>query len=642
MIDDMLQEFVVEALELAAQVEDNLLALELQPDSHEILNAVFRAFHTIKGSAGFMNLPSVVAACHLTENLFDALRTGAAPVTQQAIDVALEASGFVADQLAALAEGVNPEQLPAMPAALEDRLTAVMAGIGEDKAAATEPAPVASEPAPVQQPQAAAPGPQNLPGQIDWQAYYEALLPASALGATASVASELDDFGTPPEEEPALPAIEPERRAGQADRRELPDRREAAEAQPAPDGQQQVSAKEESLRVRADKLDALLEVAGESVQAANQAGALFEKLMLFKQEDEAMLLMSALAETLQRAARYTSELQRATLATRMQPVGRLFQRFPRLVRDLSRDLGKQVELVIEGAETEVDRIVVDSLYDPLVHMLRNSLDHGVEPAEKRLAAGKPEKARISLRAWQEAGNVVIEVADDGAGMDPERLRHKAKTLGLIGEHLVISDEDALQLAFLPGLSTKAQASSVSGRGVGMDVVRRNITSLGGTLDISSSLGQGTRITISLPLTLAILDGISVRVGSEIYILPLSYVVESFQPAQADLRHISGQGMVIRVRGEYLPVLALHELFGIQPRSQEPSSGILVVVQMESRKAALWIDEVIGQHQIVVKNLETHYRKVPNISGATILWDGSVSLIVDVAHLLGQQRSLAGA
>lgn len=628
MIDDMLQEFVVEALELAAQVEDNLLALELQPDSHEILNAVFRAFHTIKGSAGFMNLPSVVAACHLTENLFDALRTGAAPVTQQAIDVALEASGFVADQLAALAEGVNPEQLPAMPAALEDRLTAVMAGIGEDKAAATEPAPVASEPAPVQQPQAAAPGSQNLPGQIDWQAYYEALLPASALGAAASIASELDDFGTPPEEEPALPAIEPERRAAQADRRELPDRREAAEAQPAPDGQQQVSAKEESLRVRADKLDALLEVAGESVQAANQAGALFEKLMLFKQEDEAMLLMSALAETLQRAARYTSELQRATLATRMQPVGRLFQRFPRLVRDLSRDLGKQVELVIEGAETEVDRIVVDSLYDPLVHMLRNSLDHGVEPAEKRLAAGKPEKARISLRAWQEAGNVVIEVADDGAGMDPERLRHKAKTLGLIGEHLVISDEDALQLAFLPGLSTKAQASSVSGRGVGMDVVKTTVEKHRGTIHIESTLGQGTCFSIRLPIELSIVPTMLVSAGEVLVGMPMS-AVERVIELPEELMSVSGQP-VFRDQGRTLPVRSLASVLGYTPR--EERIGIVVA---SPKPYILGVCLVEGTADLVIKPLTAMPAR--GIAGTARSAEGSLVLILDVAFLLAGGR-----
>ncbi|PRD68471.1 chemotaxis protein CheA [Malikia spinosa] len=624
MDDDMLQEFVVEALDLAAQVEDNLLALELQPDSHDILNAVFRAFHTIKGSAGFMNLSSVVAACHLTENLFDALRTDTAAVTQQAIDVALEASGFVADQLAALAEGVSPDQLPAMPAVLEDRLTEVMASIGQGATAALAAAaslPPLSDPAP--EPLAAAvPRLHNLPGQIDWQAYYEALLPPSVLAAM------LDDFGTAPSVEPVQPASEPERRTAQSDRREQPDRRETADVLPVPDGQPHIVAKEDSLRVRADKLDALLEVAGESVQAANQAGALFEKLMLFKQEDEAMLLMSALAETLQRAARYTSELQRATLATRMQPVGRLFQRFPRLVRELARDLGKQVELVIEGAETEVDRIVVDSLYDPLVHMLRNSLDHGVEPVERRLAAGKPEKARISLRAWQEAGNVVIEVADDGAGMDPERLRHKAKTLGLIGEHLVISDEDALQLAFLPGLSTKAQASSVSGRGVGMDVVKTTVEKHRGTIHIESTLGQGTCFSIRLPIELSIVPTMLVSAGEVLVGMPMS-AVERVIELPEELMSVSGQP-VFRDQGRTLPVRSLATVLGYPAREER-----LGIVVASPKPYILGVCLVEGTADLVIKPLTAMPAR--GIAGTARSAEGSLVLILDVAFLLAGGR-----
>lgn len=620
----MLQEFVVEALDLAAQVEDNLLALELQPDSHDILNAVFRAFHTIKGSAGFMNLSSVVAACHLTENLFDALRTDTAAVTQQAIDVALEASGFVADQLAALAEGVSPDQLPAMPAVLEDRLTEVMASIGQGATAALAAAaslPPLSDPAP--EPLAAAvPRLHNLPGQIDWQAYYEALLPPSVLAAM------LDDFGTAPSVEPVQLASEPERRTAQSDRREQPDRRETADVLPVPDGQPHIVAKEDSLRVRADKLDALLEVAGESVQAANQAGALFEKLMLFKQEDEAMLLMSALAETLQRAARYTSELQRATLATRMQPVGRLFQRFPRLVRELARDLGKQVELVIEGAETEVDRIVVDSLYDPLVHMLRNSLDHGVEPVERRLAAGKPEKARISLRAWQEAGNVVIEVADDGAGMDPERLRHKAKTLGLIGEHLVISDEDALQLAFLPGLSTKAQASSVSGRGVGMDVVKTTVEKHRGTIHIESTLGQGTCFSIRLPIELSIVPTMLVSAGEVLVGMPMS-AVERVIELPEELMSVSGQP-VFRDQGRTLPVRSLATVLGYPAREER-----LGIVVASPKPYILGVCLVEGTADLVIKPLTAMPAR--GIAGTARSAEGSLVLILDVAFLLAGGR-----
>ncbi len=618
MDNDMLQEFVVEALDLATDVEENLLALEQHPDNPDILNAVFRAFHTIKGGAGFMNLPSVVAACHLTENLFDALRTGKASVTQQAIDVALEASGFVADQLAALAEGASPDQLPAMPAALEDQLTEVMVGIGQGAVAA----PVVAAALPSSSPAAATvPIPSQPIGQVDWQACYEALLPVTA------AASLLDDFGTAPDAEPVPQARGPDRRSGQPERRDATEERRS-EALPAHDAQPQLSVKEESLRVRADKLDALLEVAGESVQAANQAGALFEKLMLFKQEDEAMLLMSALAETLQRAARYTSELQRATLATRMQPVGRLFQRFPRLVRELARDLGKQVELVIEGAETEVDRIVVDSLYDPLVHMLRNSLDHGVESIEQRQAAGKSDKARISLRAWQEAGNVVIEVADDGAGMDPERLRHKAVSLGLIGPHAASSNEDALQLAFLPGLSTKAQASSVSGRGVGMDVVKTTVEKHRGTIHIESILGQGTCFSIRLPIELSIVPTMLVSAGEVLVGMPMS-AVERVIELPDELMSVSGQP-VFRDQGRTLPVRSLATVLGYEAREER-----LGIVVAGPRPYILGVCVVEGTADLVIKPLTAMPAR--GIAGTARSAEGSLVLILDVAFLLAGGR-----
>lgn len=617
----MLQEFVVEALELATQVEDNLLALESQPGSHDILNAVFRAFHTIKGGAGFMNLPSVVAACHLTENLFDALRTGAAPVTQHAIDVSLEASGFVADQLAALSGGASPDQLREMPAALEQALTQAIKGVAE--APAPAPAPVAAVPAPVESPVPVA------EGGIDWLAYYQALLPAAQLAPAAAAAADLPPAAEPVVAQPA--ASEPP----EPDRRGVPDRRSGrddrrGEPVPAQEGQPQaVAGKEDSLRVRADKLDALLEVAGESVQAANQAGALFEKLMLFKQEDEAGPLMSALAETLQRAARYTSELQRATLATRMQPVGRLFQRFPRLVRELSRDLGKQVELVIEGAETEVDRVVVDSLYDPLVHMLRNSLDHGVESAEKRLAAGKSEKAKISLRAWQEAGSVVIEVADDGAGMDPARLRNKALATGLIGEHAAASDDEALQLVFLPGLSTKDQASSVSGRGVGMDVVKTTVEKHRGTIRIDSTLGQGTCFSIRLPIELSIVPTMLVSAGEVLVGMPMS-AVERVIELPDELMSVGG-APVFRDQGRPMPVRSLAGVLGYERREER----LGIVVASASKPYILGVCAVEGTADLVIKPLAAVHAR--GIAGTARSAEGSLVLILDVAFLMSGGR-----
>src|SRR5476649_1805160 len=463
-MDDMLKDFVVEAMDLAVNVEEHLLRLERDPENKETLNAVFRSFHTIKGGAGFMGLPAMVAACHLTENLFDALRTGAAPVTPIAIEAALQASGFVADQLAELSNGAEPDSLAAMPDELELILKNAIEGKGEPpKKAAPAPvaAPVAAAPVAAA---VAAPAAVVSADGLDWEGMFISVVPAgtytrsaapvavaAAAPAVAAVAATATAVAAP------VAAAAPARARPEAERRE-----ERPQAGPV---------KEESIRVDAVKLDALLEVAGESVQAANQAAVLLERLLQFKFEGQAATLMATLAETLERASRYSTELQRATLATRMQPVGRLFQKFPRLVRELAKDLGKEVDLTIEGAETEVDRVVVDSLYDPLVHMLRNALDHGVESPEERIAAGKPLKSFISLKAWQEANSVMIVLQDDGKGMDPLKLRQKAQQKGLITESAQLSNDECFQLVFLPGFSTKEVASSVSGRGVGMDVVK---------------------------------------------------------------------------------------------------------------------------------------------------------------------------
>ncbi len=482
-MDDMLKEFVVEALDLATNVEEHLLSLERNPDDADTLNALFRSFHTIKGGAGFMNLPAMVAACHLTENLFDGLRTGKVPVTPLAIEAALQASGFVADQLQALSEGTEPAALPAMPEALKDLLNQAIEGKAGAAVGAGALLPETADAAAATVPAADAPASAADDGP-DWEALYYAVVPADLAPQRPAVAA--------PVAAPAAAASD----AAAADAGTAAEDFAAVPAAPAPRGKpaaaegKQASAKDESIRIDAAKLDALLEVAGESVQAANQASVLLEKLMQFKFDGDAATLMTTLAETLGRASRYSTELQRATLSTRMQPVGRLFQKFPRMVRELARDLGKEVELVVEGAETEVDRVVVDSLYDPLVHMLRNSLDHAIESAEARTAAGKPAKATISLKAWQQANSVMIQVADDGKGMDPQVLRNKALAKGLITESMAHSTEEALQLIFLPGFSTKDVASSVSGRGVGMDVVRTAIEKHRGAISIESTMGDG--------------------------------------------------------------------------------------------------------------------------------------------------------
>lgn len=578
-MDEMLKDFVVEALDLAVNVEEHLLVLEKDPGAMETLNAVFRSFHTIKGGAGFMNLPAMVAACHLTENLFDALRTGAAPVTPIAIEAALQASGFVADQLTELANGAEPGSLAAMPASLEEILTNAIAGVE------------VSAPPVLAKPAAVAVGADG----INWEGYYASVTPSAGPTSVA-----------------ALPEVKTEGYTGV-------DRRSDRSA----DSKSTVAVKEDSIRVDAVKLDALLEVAGETVQAANQASVLLERLLQFKFEGQAATLMATLTETLERAARYSTELQRATLATRMQPVGRLFQKFPRLVRELAKDLGKEVELVIEGAETEVDRVVVDSLYDPLVHMLRNALDHGVESPEDRLAAGKSLKSVISLRAWQEANSVMIVLQDDGRGMDPIALRQKAIQKGLISESAQVSDAEAFQLVFLPGFSTKELATSVSGRGVGMDVVKTAVEKNRGVIHIDSALGSGSKFSIRLPIELSIVPTMLVSTAGAVLALPMAMVQRVVELPETYMS--VGGAPVLKDQGIPLPVRSLAGALGYTPGVERV--GIVVATDTPY---VLAVDAVDGTADLVIKPMTAI--SVEGITGTARSAEGDLVLVVGLAFL----------
>ena len=327
------------------------------------------------------------------------------------------------------------------------------------------------------------------------------------------------------------------------------------------------------------------------------------------------------------------------MSIRMMPMDFVFSRFPRMVRDLAAKLGKKVDFITNGAATELDKGLIERIVDPLTHLVRNSIDHGIEMPDVRRAAGKSESGRLFLSASHQGGNIIIEVSDDGGGLNRERILAKAEQNGLpVSE--TMSDAEVWQLIFAPGFSTAEVVTDVSGRGVGMDVVKRNITAMGGVVDIRSAKGFGTTISISLPLTLAILDGMSIRVGEEVYILPLGFVIESLQPVADDVKEISGKGRVIKVRGEYLPLVPLYQMFDITPRFTDPTQGIVVIIETDGRKAGLFIDDLVGQQQVVVKNLESNYRKVAGISGATILGDGGVSLILDVAALIRSSRQLS--
>ncbi|AKL99949.1 chemotaxis protein CheA [Burkholderia pyrrocinia] len=482
---------------------------------------------------------------------------------------------------------------PAAPAAAQDA-----AAPAAEPAAAAQPARVE-----VFTPQAAAPQPA-------------APVPAPATVEPAAAAATQPPQPQQPQAEHAAPAV-----AHHDDKRARP----AAAAASGAEGS--------SIRVGVEKVDQLINLVGELV--ITQA-MLAETATAF---DPALhdRLFNGMAQ-LERNAR---DLQEAVMSIRMMPMDYVFSRFPRLVRDLAGKLGKQVELVTFGQATELDKSLIERIIDPLTHLVRNSLDHGIETVDKRVAAGKDAVGQLVLSAAHHGGNIVIEVSDDGAGLNRERILAKAAKQGMpVSDN--ISDDEVWQLIFAPGFSTAETVTDVSGRGVGMDVVKRNIQSMGGHVEITSQAGRGTTTRIVLPLTLAILDGMSVKVGSEIFILPLNFVMESLQPSNDDIYTVGNGERVVRVRGEYLPLVALHEVFSVEDARTDPTQGIVTIMETEGRRFAMLIDELVGQQQVVVKNLETNYRKVHGISAATILGDGSVALIVDVAALNRETRAMHGA
>ncbi|MBA3755215.1 MAG: chemotaxis protein CheA [Nitrosomonas sp.] len=379
-----------------------------------------------------------------------------------------------------------------------------------------------------------------------------------------------------------------------------------------------------SIRVSIEKVDQMINLVGELVitqamlaQTASQCDpVVFEKLH----------------SSMNQLERNTRDLQESVMSIRMMPISFVFSRYPRVVRDLASKLNKRVELKTVGENTELDKGLIEKIADPLTHLVRNSLDHGIEIPEKRIAAGKSAQGTITLRAFHQGGSIVIEVSDDGAGLNRARILAKARERGL-PVHDGMTDQEVWLLIFEAGFSTAEAVTDVSGRGVGMDVVKRNIQGMGGRIDIESAFGVGTRISIRLPLTLAILDGLSVAVGDQMFIVPLNYITESLQPNAADIKTVSGHGRVVQVRGEYLSVIALHEIFNLRPNVTAVHEGILVILEAEGHKAALFVDDLVGQHQVVIKSLESNYRRVQGVSGATIMGDGKVALILDTAALV---------
>ncbi|SHM27632.1 chemotaxis protein CheW [Vreelandella subglaciescola] len=446
-----------------------------------------------------------------------------------------------------------------------------------------------------------------------------------------SAASSADD--TPP---PAPAPPEPEPQSAQPEPTAAPKEAPTKEAPAKKTKPKKKAAAESSIRVSVDKVDQVINLVGELIITQSMLDQTVSDL------DDQSVGNSALQNGMSLLQRNARDLQESVMSIRMIPMEFVFSRFPRVVRDTASKLNKDIELVTEGKSTELDKSLVERITDPLTHLVRNSLDHGIEMPDVREAVGKPRTGKLTLAARHQGGNILIEVKDDGAGMDRDVLLKKARENGLNVSD-TMADEDVWQLIFSPGFSTAKEVTDVSGRGVGMDVVKRNIQGMGGRVEIQSKKGEGTNTRVVLPLTLAILDGMSIKVGAETFILPLTAVLESLQPTKEDMYAMAGDDVVLKVRDEYLPVIAIHEVLDVQGAITDPTKSIAVIVQGEGHRYAMLVDELIGQQQVVVKNLEDNYRKVPGVSAATILGDGSVSLILDITalHRLNRDQKEAG-
>ncbi len=544
---DLVADFTMEAREHIASIERGLLALEHHPGDKDAVHSVFRAFHSIKGLAGFLGLDQIQALTHEVETLLDAVRNGQCSVSSTLVDVVLQSTDYLSRSLRSLDQLIAGEQVPLPP------------------------------------------------------------LDLALLGRVRDL--QQGKVTEPPSGVPTAPSSPP--------------------PPPPPDDAGGRPRTTEASRVKVDthKLDALVEMVGELVVAQS---------LLRHDERLKHDANSVIAHKVSHMARITSEVQQITMSMRMVPIGQLFQKTALLVRDLSRKSGKSVDFQTSGEDTELDRNIVEELADPLVHMIRNSMDHGLESREDRIKAGKNPTGRVGLRAAHQAGVIVIEVFDDGRGLDANKIRTRAIERGIISETSEHSEEELYGLIFVPGFSTASKVTDVSGRGVGMDVVKRHIERLRGRIEIRSALGQGTTFLLKLPLTLAIIDGLIVGVGGQRYILPIVAVKEMFRPSRDSLTSIEGTREMVRLRDLVLPVVRLSERFRLTPSSHRLEESLLIVTETENRQFCLVVDELVGRQEVVIKNLGELFGNVPGVAGGAILGDGQVGLILDPAGVFETQ------
>ncbi|MBN1942052.1 MAG: chemotaxis protein CheA [Phycisphaerae bacterium] len=582
---ELLAEYIVESLDHISNAEGALLELESNPNDRDQIDVVFRAYHTIKGTSGFLGFDRIQKLAHLAENMLDRAREGKIQIRGGYADLCLRSCDSLRTMLGAL-RGVKPGEALYIPDDLTDLLEILLnpekAGYGE-QTSATEPLRV---------------GDILVAREETSRRKIETLEKSKGEKKLGAAALEKGVVSAPQ----VVDAIRTQKQLQEG----------------------QTTTVEGTIRVGTSRLDSLINMVGELVIAQS---------MVAQDPEIIQNATPRLQRSVSHAGKIIRELQDLTMSLRMVPLKGVFQKMNRLVRDLARKSGKKVQFITEGEETEIDRNMVESLNDPLVHMIRNSLDHGVESAEARQEKGKDPTGTVRLRAYHAAGNVVIVLQDDGNGLDRDRIYNKAVEKGLIENGREMSDADVFNLIFAPGFSTAEKITDVSGRGVGMDVVKRNIERLRGRVEVSSVTGKGTTFHVRLPLTMAITDAMILRVGQNRYLLPTVSIEQSFQPEADSIFSVTGRGEMVMLRGELLPMFRLHELFHIDDAIQEPQQGLLIVIEGDGRRCALMVDELLGQQQVVIKSLGRGMASVPGVSGGAILGDGRVGLILDALGLL---------
>jgi len=613
--------FLEESAEHLDEIEHLLMALDPEQPDIEELNCIFRAAHSIKGGSGIFGFDSLISVTHVMENIFDRARQGTYQFSRPIIDVLLKAVDALRQLLGNYGENIEPdwvlvnlttEQLEALLDPTKVSQITDDHGFGffvplpeksstDDSFGFFEPMPLIED---------------------DGFGFFEtpAVIDSNSSSEDSNLVSATESSIQNSQEQQVLEPQELEQKTNvvAASVPELIVSTHKKESTKSKSDNLEAS----TIRVDIQKVDSLVNLVGELVITQSMLTLLTEDML----GPEAEKLQIAMREL----ERNTRDIQEGIMSIRMLPLSFVFNRFPRVVRDLSTKLHKQVELKIEGGHTEIDKGLIEKLVDPLTHLVRNSLDHGIESPQIRESLGKPASGTIILKAEQKGGNIVISVIDDGAGLNRQKILAKARERGIAVSDQA-SDTEVWDLIMAPGFSTAEQVTDVSGRGVGMDVVKRNIESMGGKIEISSVAGAGSTLHIRLPLTLAILDGMSVAVGDQLFIIPLVNIIESMQPVPEQLKLIANQQM-LELRNTYWPILRLHELMAVDPTHQNPTNAILVLIETSKNRFALMVDDLVGQQQVVIKSLEQHYRRVPGVAGATIMGDGSVALILDAESL----------